>query len=243
MCVMKIDKHVYFSLLAISYCLKMWLPWYGPVTRRKNMGYKIIVGLLLFLFGIALIACTFPVFSNTRQEVLLVPMSEVIINSTFNIDELEDKVVTFILSVRENITILATSNGNISCSIANFTQTDNTIQLDKPDVVYFFQNDTTMINKTWTPTTRSEPGKYYLIFLARDARRTSPVQVHANATKTWTDVQFIDVPAEDRIPLLDQNFIYVGSVMVILGTLVVSVTFSRSRIPRPHASKSRRVLR
>jgi hypothetical protein len=221
----------------------MWSPWYGAMTSSKKMRYTIIAGFLLFLSGIALILCTFPVFGHTRQEVLLVPMSESIINSTFNLDEFEDKAVTFMLGVGENITILATSSGNISCSIANFTETDDAIQLDKPDVIYFFQNDTTIINKTWTPTTRSESGKYYLIFLARDAPQTSPVQVHANATKTWTDIQLIDVPAEDRVSLLDQNYIYVGSVMVILGTLVVSVSFSRSRAPRSHASKSRRVLR
>ncbi len=240
---MKIDKHVYFSLLVINYSSKMRSPWYGAMTSSKNMRYTIIAGLLLFLFGITLIVCTLPVFSHTRQEVLLVPMSESIINSTFNLDEFEDKAVTFMLSVGENITILATSNGNISCSIANFTKTDDAIQLDKPDVVYFFQNDTTIVDKTWTPTTRSEPGKYYLIFLARDAPQTSPVQVHANATKTWTDIRLIDVPAEDRVSLLDQNYIYVGSVMVILGTLVVSVSFSRSRIPRPHTRESRHVLR
>jgi hypothetical protein len=139
----------------------------------------------------------------------------------------------FQLSIGQSIIILATSNGNISCSIANFTQTNEAIQPTKPDVVYFFQNDTTTINKTWSPTERvSEPGKYYLIFLARDAPLTSPVQVYANVTKTWTDIQLIDVPAEGRIPLLDQNFIYAGSAMIILGTLLVSITFSRSRRPR-----------
>jgi hypothetical protein len=228
-CLMKIDKHVYFSLLITNYSLKMWSPWYGAMTHSKNVRYTIIAGLLLFLFGIALIVCTFPVFSHTRQEVLLVPMSEVILNSTFNIDEFQNKTVTFQLSIGENITILATSNGNISCSIANF---------DKPDDVYFFQNDTTTINKTWSPAERvSEVGKYYLIFLAHDAPQTSPVQVHANATKTWTDIQLIEVPAEDRISLLDQNFIYAGSASVIIGTVLFSITFSRSSRPRSQANK------
>ena len=209
------------------------------MRQRTKERAKMAMGILLFLFGIALIVCTFPIFSHTRQEVLLVPMSEVIINSTFNVHELEDKVATFQLSIGENITILATSSGNISCSIANFTQTDEPIQLDKPNEIYFFQNDTTTINKTWSPADRlPDPGKYYLIFLARDAPQNSPVQVHANASKTWTDIQLIDVPAEGRIRLLDQNFVYVGSALVILGTVLFSITLSRSRRPRSQTSKT-----
>ena len=193
---------------------------------------------MLFLVGTILIFCTFPLFSHTRQEVKLVPRSEVIINSTFNIHQLEDKILPFQLSIGQSIIILATSNRNISCSIANFTQTNEAIQPDKPDVVYFFQNDTTTINKTWSPAERvTDPGKYYLIFLARDAPLSSPVQVYANVTKTWTDIQLIDVPAEGRIRLLDQNFIYVGSAMVIFGTVLFSITFSRSRRPRSQTNK------
>ena len=188
---------------------------------------------MLFLVGTVLIICTLPIFSHTRQEVELVPRSEVIINSTFNIHKLEDKMLTFQLSIGQSIVILATSNRNINCSIANFTKTDGAIQPDKPDVTYFFQNDTTTINKTWSPTNRvPEPGKYYLVFLARDALPDSPAQVHANATKTWTDIQLKDVLAEDRIPLLDQNFVYVGSVMAVFGTALFSITLSRSYRPR-----------
>lgn len=205
---------------------------------RTNERITIIAGLMLCLFGTVLIICTFPIFAHTRQEVELVPRSEIIINSTFSIYQLEGKILPFQLSIGQSIIILATSNGNISCSIANFTQSDETIQPDQPDVVYFFQNDTTTINKTWSPTERvSEPGKYYLIFLARNAPQNSPVQVYANVTKTWTDIQLIDVPAEGRIPLLDQNFIYAGSALVILGTALFSITFSRSRRPRSQASK------
>lgn len=198
---------------------------------KTNERITIIAGLMLCLFGTVIIICTFPIFGHTRQEVELVPRSEVIINSTFSIYQLEGKIVPFQLSIGQSIIILATSNGNISCSIANFTQGD-AIQPDEPHVVYFFQNDTTTINKTWNPTIRSpEPGKYFLVFLAPNALQNSPVQVHANATKTWTDIQLKEVPAEDRIPLLDQNFIYVGSAMIILGTALFSITFSRSRRP------------
>jgi hypothetical protein len=197
---------------------------------------------MLFLVGTVLIICTFPVFSHTRQEVELVPRSEVIINGTFTIYQLEDKILPFQLSIGQSIIILATSNGNMSCSIVNFTQTGDAIQPDKPDWIYFFQNDTTSLNKTWSPTTRlPDPGKYYLVFLARDAPPDSPVQVYANATRTWTDIQFKEVPAEDRIRLLDQNFVYIGSVMIVLGTVLFSITYSRSRMPRAPIGKNTKI--
>jgi len=196
-------------------------------TKERN---TIIAGLLLFLVGTVLIICTLPFFSHTRQEVELVPRSEVIINSTFNIHQLEDKMLTFQLSIGQSIIILATSNKNVSCSIANFTQTDDAIQPDKLDVLYFFQNDTTTINKTWSPPNRvPEPGKYYLVFLARDALPDSPVQVYVNATKTWTDIQLKEVVAEDRVSMLDQNYGYIGSAMVILGIAAIRIAVIRNR--------------
>jgi len=189
-----------------------------------------IAGLLLLLVGAVLIICTLSIFTHTRQEVELVPRSEVIIDSTFNIHKLEDKVLTFQLSIGQSIAILATSNRNVSCSLANFTQTDDAIQPDKPDVLYFFQNDTTTINKTWSPTTRvPEPGKYYLVFLARDASPDSPAQVYANATKTWTDIQLKEVLAEDRVSLLDANYGYVGSAMAVLGIAAIRIAVIRKR--------------
>ncbi len=196
-------------------------------TKERNM---IILGLLLFLVGAVLIICTLSIFSHTRQEVDPVPRSEVIINSTFNIHQSEDKILPFQLSVGQSIIILANSSRNINCSIANFTQTDDTIQPDKPDVTYFFQNDTTTINKTWSPPNRVlEPGKYYLVFLARDASQDSPVQVYANATKIWTDIQLKEVVAEDRVSLLDQNYGYLGSAMVILGIVAIRIAIIRKR--------------
>lgn len=203
------------------------------MVRRTNERNTIIAGLILILVGTVLIICTFPVFSHTRQEVKLVPRSEVIINSTFNIHQFEDKILPFQLSIGQSIIILATGNGNINCSIANFTQTDDAIQPDRPDVIYFSQNDTTTINKTWSPTTRvPEPGKYYLVFLARDALPASPVQVYANATKTWTDIQLKEVVTEDRIPLLDQNYGYLGSAMVVLGIAAIRIAVLRKRKSR-----------
>ena len=210
------------------------------MVRAMKGSRSMFSGFLLFLVGMILIVCTFPIFSHTKQEVELVPRSEIIIDSTFNINQSENKTVPFQLSIGQKIGISAMGNKNISCSIVNFTKTDGVVQPDQPDVIYFFQNDTTTINETWSPQTRlPEPGKYYLVFLALDAPPDSPVQVYANATKTWTDVQLKEVPAEDRIPLLDQNFVYVGSAMVVLGTALFSITFSRSRRPRSRMTTGR----
>ena len=190
-------------------------------------------GLLFFLIGAILIICTLPVFTHTRQELVQVPRSEVIIDSTFDIHELEDKVVQFQISIGQSLKIYAASSGNMNFSIANFTSTNGAIQPDQPDIVYRFQNDTATVNMTWSPQSRvPDPGKYYLVFLSRNASTDSPVHVYANATKTWTDYLLKDVLAEDRIPLLDQNFVYVGSVMAVFGTALFSITLSRSHRPR-----------
>jgi len=202
---------------------------------RKIKGLKaMLAGLLIFLTGAILIVCTLPVFTHTRQELVQVPRSEIIIDSTFDIHQLEDKVVSFQASIGQSLNIYAAGNGNMSFSIANFTDADGAIQPDKPDIVYFFQNDTATINITWSlnQTRVPDPGKYYLVFLARNASTNSPVHVYANATKMWTDYLLKDVLAEDRIPLLDQSFVYVGSAMAVLGTALFSITLSRSHRPR-----------
>ena len=192
-----------------------------------------LTGFLFFLIGVIIIVCTLPVFTHTRQELVQVPRSEVIIDSTFDIHQLEDKVVQFQASIGQSLNIYAASNGNISFSIANFTNANGVIQPDKPDIVYFSKNDSATINTTWSPQSRvPDPGKYYLVFLARNASSDLPVHVYANATKTWTDYHLKDVLAEDRIPLLDQDFVYVGSVMAVFGTALFSITLSRSHRPR-----------
>jgi len=192
-----------------------------------------LAGLLIFLTGAIIIVCALPVFTHTRQELVQVPRSEVIVDSTFDIHQLEDKVVQFQISIGQSLNIYAAGNGNMSFSIANFTDADGAIQPDQPDIVYRSQNDTATVNMTWSPQSRvPDPGKYYLVFLARNASSDSPVHVYANATKTWTDYRLKDVLAEDRIPLLDQSFVYVGSVMAVFGTALFSITLSRSHRPR-----------
>ena len=201
---------------------------------RKTKGLKtILAGLLVFLIGAIIIVCTLPVFTHTRQELVHVPRSEVIIDSTFDIHQLEDKVVQFQISIGQSLNIYAAGNGNMSFSIANFTNANGAIQPDQPDIVYRSLNDTATVNMTWSPQSRvPDPGKYYLVFLARNASTDLPVHVYVNATKTWTDYGFKDVLAEDRIPLLDQSFVYVGSAMAVFGTALFSITLSRSHRPR-----------
>jgi hypothetical protein len=201
---------------------------------RKMKGLKaMFVGLLVFLIGAILIVCTLPVFTHTRQELVQVPRSEVIVDSTFDIHQLKDKVVQFQASIGQSLNIYASGNGNMSFSIANFTNSDGAIQPDQPDIIYFSQNDTATINTTWSPQSRvPDPGKYCLVFLARNASSDSPIHVYANITKTWTDYHLKDVLAEDRIPLLDQSFVYVGSAMAVFGAALFSITLSRSHRPR-----------
>jgi hypothetical protein len=67
------------------------------------------------------------------------------------------------------------------------------------------------------------------VFLARDALPDSPVQVYANATKTWTDIQLKEVVAEDRVSLLDQNYGYLGSAMAVLGIAAIRIAVIRKR--------------
>jgi len=198
---------------------------------RIIKGMKVMLaGLFIFLIGAILIVCTFAVFTHTRQELVQTPMSEVVIDSAFDISQLEDKLVQFQTSIGQTLHINAEGNGNLSFSIANFTNPNGVIQPDQPDLTYFSQSDTTAINTTWNPQSRvSDPGQYYLVFLARDALPDSPVQVYTNITKTWTDIQLKDVIVEGRIPLLDQPFGYLGSALAVLGTLMFSVTLSRNR--------------
>ena len=198
---------------------------------RKIKGWKaMFAALLLFLTGAILIVCTLPVFTHTRQELLQVPRSEIVFDSAFGIHQLEDKTVEFNISIGQSLKIYATSNGNMSFLIANFTDADGAIQPDQPDLVYFSQNETKTVNTTWSPQSRVPyPGKYYLVFTARDASPDSLVIVHANATKTWTDIQLKEVVAEDRISLLDQNFGYLGSALVILGIAAIRIAVIRNR--------------
>jgi hypothetical protein len=68
-----------------------------------------------------------------------------------------------------------------------------------------------------------QPGSYYLVFLARNASADSPVQIAANVTKTWTEVQPSQVPYQNA--LIDPNFVYLGLGILIVGGAISMVAF------------------
>jgi hypothetical protein len=200
------------------------------MTHRKRNLQGIAAGGVLLLLGIVLMICSSPSFLETRQEVDQVKKSEVIIDYSFGIYRSQDKMVKVNLSIGQSLDILAESNQIFNFSIVNFTKTGNTTQLDQPDIIYLSFENTSTINTTWSPQTRvAEPGEYYLVFLARDALPYSPVNIYSRVTKNWTDLEFKWVPTGNRIPLLDDRFLYSGAIMAVVGMITFSVNFSRLR--------------
>lgn len=203
------------------------------MARQKKRVRGITAGLVLVLLGVILTLCSMPVFSNTRQEAERVPRSETIMNYPFEIHQFQDKTVQVQLNIGQELIILASADGDFNFSIANFTKTNHAIQPGKPDTVYLFLNSTSSINTTWTPQIRSpEPGSYYLVFQARNASSDSPVQIYANATKTWTEIRLKTVPAEGFRSLIDADFLYIGSGIAILGTTILSISLYLRNRPR-----------
>jgi hypothetical protein len=198
--------------------------------RGKRSRQGIVVGLSLFVIGAILLICAQPIFSYTREELQQVPRSEAIMNYSFNVHQSQDKIVQVQLSIGQTLNILATSNDIFNFSIANFTGTDHVIQSDEPDLTYLSLDNTSSINTTWSPTSRTaQPGNYYLIFLARNASPDYPTQIYANVTKTWTDLRIIQVPAADRRPIINPNFAYLGTGIVVLGAAVLLVTIRAAK--------------
>jgi len=203
------------------------------MAYKKALSLGIVAGLSLVLLGAVLTYCSMPVFSYTREEVQEVPRSEVIMDYSFDINRSQDKMVQVQVSIGQKLNILATGNGIFNFSIVNFTNTHHVIQPDKPDVIYFFLNNTSSVNATWSSQVRSaQPGNYYLVFLARNASSDSPVQIYANVTKTWTDIQIKQVVAADRLPLIDPNFVYIGLGTAIFGVVILLVTVYTRHRPR-----------
>jgi hypothetical protein len=193
--------------------------------RRK----AILAGLMLILVGAALAICSRPVFTFARDEYRQVPKSQVIIDYSFEIHESQDKLVQVQMIIGQNLSILATGDGNFNFSIANFTDPTQAIQPDQPDVTYLSLEDTNFVNTTWRPTVRAaQPGSYYLIFLARNASSDSPVHIVANVTKAWTEVQTYGVPYQAA--LIDSNFAYVGLGTAVFGAIVSAFFYPRRRL-------------
>lgn len=173
--------------------------------------------------------CSRPVFTFMRDEgVQEVPKSQIIMDYSFEIHQSQDKLVQVQMTIGQKLNVLAAGNGNFNFSIANFTDPTGAIQPDQPDVTYLSLEDTNSVNTTWSPTVRSaQPGSYYLIFLARNASSDSPVQIMANVTKAWTEIQTYGGPYQAA--LLNSNFAYVGLGIAVFGAIVSAFFYPRHR--------------
>lgn len=198
------------------------------MVRKKVRSRAFLAGLMLVLVGAALAICSRPVFTFARDEIREVPKSQIIMDYSFEIHESQDKMVQFQISIGQKLNILAAGNGNFNFSIANFTDPTHAIQPDQPDVTYLSLEDTNSVNTTWSPTVRlAQPGSYYLIFLARNASSDSPVQIMANVTRAWTEIQTYGVPYQAA--LINSNFAYVGLGTAVFGAIVSAFFYPRQR--------------
>jgi hypothetical protein len=213
--------------------------WRCCMVHKKTRWYVLIASLLMIIVGATLALCSRPIFTFTRDDgIKEIPRSETIMNYSFTIHQSRDKLAQFQITIGQKLNISATGNGNFNFSIANFTDPSHLEQPDQPDLVYLSLDNTDSVNTTWSPVIRTaEPGSYYLIFLARNASVESPVQIVANVTKTWTDIQTIRVQYKGS--LLDSSFLYVGSAIVILGGAISLIAFF-SRPPSRKQTGSRR---
>ncbi|MGA3191849.1 MAG: hypothetical protein ABSD73_04955 [Candidatus Bathyarchaeia archaeon] len=198
------------------------------MVRKKVRSQAFLAGLTLIFVGAALAICSRPVFTFARDEIQQVPKSQIVMDNSFEIHESQDKMVQFQISIGQKLNILAAGDGNFNFSIANFTDSTHVIQPDQPDVTYLSLEDTNSVNTTWSPTVRlAQPGSYYLIFLARNASSDSPVQIMANVTKAWTEIQTYGVPYQAA--LIGSNFAYVGLGTAVFGAIVSAFFYPQHR--------------
>jgi hypothetical protein len=186
---------------------------------------------MLILVGAALAICSRPVFTFMRGESQEVPKSQIVMDYSFEIHQSQDKLVQVQMTIGQNLSILAKGNGHFNFSLANFTDPTHAIQPDQPDVTYLSLEGTNFVNTTWRPTIRSaQLGSYYLIFLARNASSDFPVQIVANVTETWIEIQTYGVPYQAA--LLDSNFAYVGLGTAVFGAILSAFSYLRRRPKR-----------
>jgi hypothetical protein len=198
------------------------------MRNKKARSQRIVAGLFLVVMGAAMAICSMPVFSYTRDELHQVQRSEIIMNYSFNIHQSQDKMVQVQLSTGQKLNILATGSGSFNFSIVNFTSPSQVIQPDQPDQIYLSLDNTSFINTTWSPTIRSaQLGNYYLVFLARNTSSDFPLQINADVTKTWMDIQIIGVPYQNS--LIDSGFVYIGLGITASGAVVLLVTLYPKR--------------
>jgi hypothetical protein len=195
------------------------------MRNKKARSQRIVAGLFLVVIGAAIAICSMPVFSYTRDELHQVQRSEIIMNYSFNIHQSQDKMVQVQLSTGQKLRILATGSGGFNFSIVNFTSPGQVIQ---PDQIYLSLDNTSFVNTTWSPTTRSaQLGNYYLVFLARNTSSDLPLQINADVTKTWSDIQITGVPYQNS--LIESGFVYIGLGITASGAVVLLVTLYPKR--------------
>jgi hypothetical protein len=208
--------------------------WLFGMVREKVRSYLIIAGLVSIVAGAVLAFSSRPVFTMMRDEVQEVPRSVTIMNYPFNVHQSQDKLVEFQISIGQKLSILAAGSGDFNFSIANFTETSHLVQPDQPDVTYVSMENTTSVNTTWSPTVRSaQPGSYYLVFLARNASSDSPVEIIANVTKIWTDIQTHGVPYQTS--LIDADFAYLGLGIAVFGAMIFFAAWYPRKTRRSHS--------
>jgi hypothetical protein len=212
------------------------------MVSNKARSIIIATGLALFVTGAAIAISSRPVFTFMRNEVEEIPKSETIMNYTFDIHQSQDKLVEFQMSIGQKLDVLATGSADFNFSISNFTDPTQISQPDHPDIVYLSMDNISAINTTWSPVVRlPQPGSYYLIFLARNASIDSPVEIEADVTKTWTEVEPYQVPYQKA--LIKSDFVYLGLGILIPGGAISVVTFISKPRPRRRASKEEKRAR
>jgi hypothetical protein len=204
---------------------------------KKRATSLIFAGLFLVLLGAVLAICSRPIFTYTIKVPEQIPRSETVLDESFSLHESQDKVVQVNMTVGRTLDIRASGNENFTFMVANYTDPENVTTLPEPDVTYYMANETMYVNATWSPMESTEFRIYYLVFLARNFPAESAVNVYANITKRWEELNFKTVVASDLKALIDSNYVFLGAGIAVLGGAVLVYAFhhkpkSRSRTLR-----------
>ncbi len=194
------------------------------MANKKIRRIVIAFGLILAVVGVVIAIGSMPVFTFMKDDYRSVLKSESIANSTFEINQTQDKLIEFQLAFHQNVTILAAGTQNFNFSIANFTDPNHISNPEEPDVDYLPLRNVTLVNVTWTPELRTpETSTYYLVFLPWNASLVSSVRITANVTKSWTELQTFQTPYQDV--LIDPSYVYLGMGILVSGTALLIAGF------------------
>jgi hypothetical protein len=167
------------------------------------------VGIMLTVLGVALVFCSMPILSYTREEIRTHPAvqhSEAIIDYTFELATTSIiREVPFQCSPNQTVNIVVISDGGkqFTVSIRSHLSTGDALYLDLGSG-HFFQT-------SWEPNSN---GNYYLRFQAID----SDIFVRGNVTKTWTEpASNYTVSVTEQKSVLDPGFYNLGLATALLG--------------------------